>query len=97
MENIIIGKSKFRKTYIDHDKILNHLIHIEKSVTDVLKNLRAKREMPIEQYKDSSTSGSRSGTMYGSAKVCKIVTDGVPSFRPILSVIGTPTYKLAKI
>ena len=34
--------------------------------------------------------------MYGSAKVHKIVTDGLPSFRPILSAIGTPTYKLAK-
>ena len=34
--------------------------------------------------------------MYGSAKVHKIVTDDLPSFRPILSAIGTPTYKLAK-
>ena len=32
--------------------------------------------------------------MYGSAKVHKIVTDD--NFRPILSAIGTPTYKLAK-
>ena len=34
--------------------------------------------------------------MYGSAKVRKIFTDGLPSFRPILSAISTPTYKLAK-
>ena len=34
--------------------------------------------------------------MYGSAKVYKIVTDGLPSFRPIASAISTPTYKLAK-
>ena len=34
--------------------------------------------------------------MYGLAKVNKIVTDGLPSFRPILSAIGTPTYNLAK-
>ena len=34
--------------------------------------------------------------MYGLAKVHKIVTDGIPSFRPILSAIGTPTYKIAK-
>ena len=33
--------------------------------------------------------------MHGSAKV-KIVTDGLPSFRSILSGIGTPTYKLAE-
>ena len=34
--------------------------------------------------------------MYSLAKAHKIVTDGLPSFRPILSAIGTPTYKLAK-
>ena len=34
--------------------------------------------------------------MHGLAKVHKIVTDGLPSFRPILSAIGTPAYKLAK-
>ena len=34
--------------------------------------------------------------MYGLAMVHKIVTDGLPSFRPIWSAIGTPTYKLAK-
>ena len=35
--------------------------------------------------------------MYGSAKVHKIVTDGLPSFRPILSASSTPTYKLSKL
>ena len=34
--------------------------------------------------------------MYGLAKIHKIFTDGLPSFRPILSAFGTPTYKLAK-
>ena len=34
--------------------------------------------------------------MYGSAKIQKIVADGLPSLRPFLSAIGTLTYKLAK-
>ena len=34
--------------------------------------------------------------MYGLAKVHKIITDVLPSFRSILSAIDTPTYKLAK-
>ena len=34
--------------------------------------------------------------MYGLAEVRKIGTDGLPSFRPILSAIGRPTYKLSK-
>ena len=69
---------------------------MENRVTDILKNLRDKKEMPIKQYKDLSPSGSRPGIMYGSAKVNKIVTGGFPSFRPILSAIGTTTYKHAK-
>ena len=32
--------------------------------------------------------------MYGSGEIHKIVTDGIPSFRPILSAIGTPTSDL---
>ena len=61
-----------------------------------LKILETKKEISSEEYKDLSTSGSRPGIMYGLAKVHKTVTDGLPSFRPILSAIGTPTYKLAK-
>ena len=96
MKNILNDSSKFHKVYIDHDKILNHLIYMENRVTDVLKNLRDKNEISSEQYKDFSPSGSRPGIMYGLARVYKIVTDGLPYFRPILCAIGTPTYKLAK-
>ena len=96
MKNILNNSSKFHKVYIDHDKILNHPIHIENRVTDVLKNLRDKKEISNEQYKDLSRSSSRPGIVYGLAKFHKTVTDGLPSFRPILPAIGTPTYKLAK-
>ena len=70
MKNIN-DKSKFQKVYTDHDKILSHLIHMENRVADVLKNLRDKKEISIEQYKDLSPSCSRFGIMYGSAKVHK--------------------------
>ena len=43
-------KSKLLKVYSDCDKILNRLIHMENRVTDVLKNLRGKKEISIEQY-----------------------------------------------
>ena len=87
MKNILNDSSQFYQVYIGQDKILNHLIHMEKRETDVLKNLRDKKEISSEQYKDLSSSGSRPGIMYGLAKVHKIVTDGRPSFRPILSAI----------
>ena len=96
MKNILNDSSKFHKVYLDHDKISNHLIHVGNRVTDVLKNLRGKKEISTEQYKDLSPSGSRPEIMYGLTKVHKIVTDGLPSVRPILSTIGTLAYKLAK-
>ena len=49
MRNILSDKSAFQKVYIDHDKILNHLIHIENILADILKNLRGKKEIFIEQ------------------------------------------------
>ena len=75
MKNILNEKSKFQKVYIVHDKVLNHLIHMENRVTDVLKNLRDKKEISIEQYKDLSLSGSTPGIMYGLAKIHKIITE----------------------
>ena len=69
---------------------------MENRVTDVLKTLKDKKEISIEQYKYLSPSGLRPGIMYCSAKFYQIVTDGLSSFRPILSAIGTSTYKLAK-
>ena len=75
--------TKFQKVYIDRDKISNYLIQMENRVTDVLKNLRDKREISIEQYKDLNPSRLRPGIMYGLAKVHKIVTDDLPFFRLI--------------
>ena len=37
------------------------------------------------------------GIFYGLCKIHKSIVDRFPPFRPILSAIGTPTYKLAKI
>ena len=54
------------RVYIDHDKILNHLINME----------NRKKEISIKQYQDLSTLGPSPGIMYGSAKVDKIVTHG---------------------
>ena len=40
--------------------------------------------------------GTRSGIMYGLCKVHKDIINNCPPFRPILSAINTPTYKLAE-
>ena len=38
--------------------------------------------------------GNRPGIIYGLCKVHKAIIDVCPPFRPIVSVIGTPTHKL---
>ena len=49
MKNILIGRSKFQKVYIDQDKTMNHLIYMENRIRVILKNLRDKKEIPYEQ------------------------------------------------
>ena len=72
MKNTLNDRSKFKKVYVDHDKILNDSIHMEKRVTDVLKNLRAKREISTEQCKNLRFLGSGPAIMYGLAEVHKL-------------------------
>ena len=47
-----------------------------------------------KKYEDLYPVCSSLGILYGHAKIHKPVKDGVPPFRPILSAIGTLTYKL---
>ena len=46
--------------------------------------------------KKIKVTGSRPGIFYGLCKLHKAVTDICLPFRPILSAIGTPSYKIAK-
>ena len=52
--------------------------------------------MSTEQYKKIKAVGSKPGILDGLCKVYKVITDICPPFRPILSAIGTSSYKLAQ-
>ena len=47
-------------------------------------------------YKKILPVGYRPGILYGQAKVQKPVINNLPSFRPILDAINTPSYRSAK-
>ena len=96
MKKILSDKSKFQKLSIDKNKVLNHIVNMENRITEVLKKLKEKQQICEKKYKDLHPVGSRPGILYGRTKIHKPIKDGVPPFRPILSDIGTPTYKLAK-
>ena len=96
VETLLKDSSKFKNIPAAPDKGLNYIINSEKRVTELLKKLKNKNAISEETCNKLSPVGSKPGTLYGSAKVHKPLKNGLPSFRPILSVIGTPTYKLAK-
>ena len=96
MKVILSDLSKFQKLSIDQNKVLNHIVHMENRIIDVLKKLKKKKIISEKKYEDLYPVGSSPGIIYGPAKIHKPIKDGVPSFHPILSAIGTPTLKLSK-
>ena len=74
---------------------MNYITNLEKRTTSDLKLLKDE-EINKATYKNIKPAGSRPGILYGLGKVHKETNNGLSPFRPILSAIGTPTYKLAK-
>ena len=96
VKDIWSDSTKFKKLEIDEKKQLNFLLNSEKKLKDIIKPLYQKECLTKKEYDSIYPTGSRPGILYGSAKVHKPIIDNCPSFRPILSAIGTPTYNLAK-
>ena len=96
VETLLKDSFKFKNIPVAPVKDLNYIINSEKRVTDLLKKLKNKNAISEETYNKLRPVGSKPGTLYGSAKVHKPLINGLPTFRAILSAIGTLTYKLAK-
>ena len=96
MKKILSDTSKFQKLSIDQNKVLNHIVNMENRIVSVLKKLKDNNQISDKKCQELHPVGSRPGILYGLAKIHKPIEDGVPPFRPILSDIGTPTYKIAK-
>ena len=62
-----------------------------------MKRLEKSGALSTEQYETIKAVGSRPGILYGLCKVHKAITDTCPPVRPILSPIGAPSYKPAKL
>ena len=96
METILSDLNKFEKVSIKKGT-LNFSINHEKHINNYLKRLEKSGSLSTEQYNKIKAVGSRPGILYGLCKVHKAITGLCPSFRPTLSAIGTPSYKLAKV
>ena len=52
MKLILADTSKFKKIQIDDSKVLNHLIHMENKIVELLKRLKEKQEISDKVYKE---------------------------------------------
>ena len=62
----------------------------------MIKCLENESKISEKEHELIDPRGSRPSVLYGSSKSQKPVINNCPKVRPILSTIGTPTYKLAK-
>ena len=69
---------------------------MEERIIRLLKSREDLGEISEKERNDLCLSGSKPGVLYGLSKIHKALENGTPSFCPILSAIGTPTYNLAK-
>ena len=76
---------------IEERKALNHLIHMKERIIRLLKSLEDQGKISDKEGNDLYPSGAKPGVLYGLAKIHKVLVDGTPSYRPILSAIGTLT------
>ena len=95
METILRDLNKSEKVSIKKG-ILNFLINHEKNINNYLKRFPKPGSLSTEQYKNIKAVRSRPGILYGLCKVHKVISDVFPPFRPILSAIKNPSYKLAR-
>ena len=95
-EEILNDHTKFSNLDIPASKEINHTTNLEKRITSDLKLLKDKEIIDKATYKNIKSVGSRSDVLCGLAKVHQQAKNGLSPFRPILSAIGTTTYKLAK-
>ena len=92
MENILKYNTKFEKVDIK-TRTLNFHVNHEKRLNEILKSLKFTGSLSDKHYKKIKAVGFRPGVFYSLCKVHKAIVV-CPPFRPILSAIGTPTYKL---
>ena len=93
MENHLSDQRKFEKVTLKNDAFLNLTVNQEKRIDTIFKILVDSNGISKEMHKFVKTVGTRPSIMYGNCKVHKQV-DGCLPFRPILSVLQTPTYNL---
>ena len=96
IKSLLLGSSKFMQLPIDEDKWINYIINLESKLKDHFKVLKNEERIYEKEFDSVCPVGTTAGILYGNPKVHKTIANNTPKFRPILSVINTPTYLLAQ-
>ena len=97
LENLISDPCKFVEVHLkDENDILKYVLTSQDNVLSVLSDMKSQGCISESKYRDLSPVGSKPGILYGCSKVHKKFSGRCPPFRPIISTIGTPAYKIAK-
>ena len=96
MNDILSDQTKFSKVSLKEDTLLNFFINQKKDFHNFLKKLVESKSMAEKTSKSLKPVGTRPGVMCDSYKVHEASVGNCPPFRPILSALNTPSYKVAK-
>ena len=88
--------SKFEKVEVKPDKDYNFMKKEKSNVDDLLSELVDKGSLTAAEREKLSPDGPNPARLYGLPKVHKPPVANLPPYRPIISQIGSPTYKIAK-
>ena len=97
VKSTISDSNKFVQLNITPDKYLNYIINVEKKFKQLFKKLLDNAKISTDEYDKICPKGSKPGILYSNLKIHKSVINNLPKFRPILSVINTPGYNIAKV
>ena len=96
LSDMVADESKFEKIKVEENKDYNFMVK-EKSIVDsLLSELVKKKSMNPDLRTKLLPDGPKPARLYGLPKIHKPIVDGLPKYRPIISQIGSATYKIAK-
>ena len=96
MQDMVNDESKFEKINVPTDKDYNFMKKEKTIVDDLLASLVKNKSIDEKVRWKLCPNGPNPARLYGSPKIHKDPVDGIPKYRPIISQIGSATYKIAK-
>ena len=96
MQDMVNDSSKFEKLSVKEGKDYNFMTGEKATIDQILSQLKKSKAISEDDRDKLSPDGPNPARLYGLPKIHKPLVDGLPKYRPIISQIGSPTYKIAK-